>query len=569
MNAERLLAHYDGIADAPDAIPRLRRFILDLAVRGKLVPQNSTDEPVSELLKRIEEAKAEVGIKQNELPLGVDETPFELPIRWAWRRVGEICSKTGSGSTPRGGKEVYKSTGIPFLRSQNVYNDGVRLRDVAYIDTETHLRMSGTRVLPGDLLLNITGGSIGRCCRVPENFNEANISQHVAIIRPALKSIAHFLHWIILSPYFQAFIIDEQTGAGRGGLPKNRMDRIAVPLPPEAEQHRIAARVGELMALCDRLEAARAEREKTRDRLTTATLTRLNAPDPESFHDDARFALNALPALTARPDQIKQLRQTVLNLAVCGKLVPQDLNEEPASELLKQIGEKRVEKMRKGEFRASPKKAETTKTELPVHLPRSWELVTISEIAYLRSGIALERDEEQSIGELPYLKVADMSLAENSNGITTSTRFVGLNRQNAIITSGSIVFPKRGGAIATNRKRVSHVDIVCDSNLMAMTPFLPQIRPYLELWFNTLDLWVLNSGTSVPQINNKDIYPLELPLPPLREQHRIISRVDELMAVCDRLEASLGNREDTRRRLLDALLAKALESDQGDLEQAA
>ena len=106
------------------------------------------------------------------------------------------------------------------------------------------------------------------------------------------------------------------------------------PLPPLAEQHRIVAKVDELMALCDRLEAARAEREATRDRLTAASLARLNAPDPDptTFASHARFALDALPALTTRPDQIKQLRQTILNLAVRGKLVPQDRNDEPAAE---------------------------------------------------------------------------------------------------------------------------------------------------------------------------------------------------------------------------------------------
>ena len=105
-------------------------------------------------------------------------------------------------------------------------------------------------------------------------------------------------------------------------------------LPPLAEQHRIVAKVDELMALCDRLEAARAEREATRDRLAAASLARLNAPDPDdTFRDHARFALDALPALTTRPDQIKQLRQTILNLAVRGKLVPQDPNDEPASEI--------------------------------------------------------------------------------------------------------------------------------------------------------------------------------------------------------------------------------------------
>jgi type I restriction enzyme S subunit len=93
---------------------------------------------------------------------------------------------------------------------------------------------------------------------------------------------------------------------------------------------------------------------------------------------------------------------------------------------------------------------------------------------------------------------------------------------------------------------------------MAMKPFMDKLTPYLQLWFSSFDLWTLNSGTSVPQINNKDIYPLPLPLPPLAEQHRIVAKVDALMALCDRLEASLISGDDTRRRLLDALLAKAL-----------
>ena len=169
-------------------------------------------------------------------PLATDETPFDLPEGWLWSRIGELCTKTGSGSTPRGGKNVYKTIGVPFLRSQNVHDDGLRLDDVARIDPEIHDRMSRTTVQGRDLLLNITGGSMGRCCRVPDNFGKANVSQHVAIIRPAVSEMADFLHKLVLSPYFQGFIFDEQTGAGRGGLPKRKMDRIVVAVPPLAEQ---------------------------------------------------------------------------------------------------------------------------------------------------------------------------------------------------------------------------------------------------------------------------------------------------------------------------------------------
>ena len=261
----------------PDQIKALRQTILNLAVRGKLVPQDPNDEPASELLREIAVEKArsvkERKIKRTEAQVPDSlHVPFILPVGWAWSTLGGICSKTGSGSTPRGGRNAYRQEGVVFLRSQNVYDEGLRIDDVAYIDTATHEKMSGTGVRPADLLLNITGGSLGRCCRVPDQFCEANVSQHVAIIRVAINGLQDFVHLLIRSPYFQSFIFDEQTGAGRGGLPKNRMDRIPVALPPFAEQLRIVAKVDELMALCDRLEASLTTGDETRGRLLESVL---------------------------------------------------------------------------------------------------------------------------------------------------------------------------------------------------------------------------------------------------------------------------------------------------------
>ena len=239
-----------------DQVKRLRQTILNLAVRGKLVKQNSQDEPASGLLKRIAQKKARLKIQHDLKPLPNDEVPYSLPERWLWSQIGELCIKTGSGSTPRGGKNVYRKAGVPFLRSQNVYNDGLRLNDVAYIESDVHARMVGTAVQSRDLLLNITGGSMGRCCRVPDEFVEANVSQHVAIIRPAVSEMCDFLQKLVLSSYFQTCIFDEQTGAGRGGLPKYKMDRMPVAVPPLAEQQRIVAKVDEIMIQCDRLEGS-------------------------------------------------------------------------------------------------------------------------------------------------------------------------------------------------------------------------------------------------------------------------------------------------------------------------
>ena len=245
-------------------LAKLKQAILQEAIHGKLTADwreaNPETEPASELLKRIQTEKAKL-IAAKKLkkekpspPIKPQEIPFDIPRGWAWCRLLTLCEKTGSGSTPTGGKTAYSTAGIPFLRSQNVHDDGLYLEDVAFVSSDIHSRMEGTIVYPNDVLLNITGGSIGRCAVVREEIQEANINQHVAIIRPVLCQMSVFLHAAILSPYFQGKIEDAQTGAGREGLPKNKMDQFLIPLPPLAEQAAIVERVEALMATCRSLE---------------------------------------------------------------------------------------------------------------------------------------------------------------------------------------------------------------------------------------------------------------------------------------------------------------------------
>lgn len=141
--------------------------------------------------------------------------PFEVPEGWCWRTINDICSKIGSGSTPRGSN--YASTGIPFFRSQNVYNDGLVYDDIKYISEDVHKSMISTEVLPKDLLLNITGGSLGRCAVVPSDFERGNVSQHVCILR-SIQVLPEYLHCFIISDYFSDTMI--LSGSGREGLPK-------------------------------------------------------------------------------------------------------------------------------------------------------------------------------------------------------------------------------------------------------------------------------------------------------------------------------------------------------------
>lgn len=263
-------------------LTQLKQAILQEAIQGKLTAdwrkQNPNTEPAIDLLKRIKAEKAQL-IKDKKIkkekalpPIEEDEIPFEIPESWVWCRLLEVCTKTGSGSTPRGGKSAYIKSGIKFIRSQNVYDDGLRTKDIAYISDEVHEKMSGTKVEAEDLLLNITGGSIGRCCVVPKNFDTGNINQHVSIIRSIGSSFSYFLHKVICSNYFQKTIIDVQTGAGREGLPKNKMDEILIPFPPETERQIIVEKVETLMEKCNALEQEITQSEQNAKMLMQAVL---------------------------------------------------------------------------------------------------------------------------------------------------------------------------------------------------------------------------------------------------------------------------------------------------------
>ncbi|WP_224728134.1 restriction endonuclease subunit S [Francisella sp. SYW-2] len=242
-------------------LKRLKQTILQEAIEGKLTSkwreQNSDIEPASILLEKIQAEKEKL-IKDKKIkkqkslpPITDDEKSFEIPESWEWCRLGDVSVKIGSGSTPKGSN--YSAKGYPFLRSQNIYDEGLVYKDIKYITEEVHQSMRGTRVVKNDLLLNITGGSLGRCAYVPASFSEGNINQHVCIIR-ALTVYRKFLHKVVLSPFFQNLIFGYTTGAGREGLPKYNLEKFVVAIPPIKEQKEIVSIIEKLFAICDQLE---------------------------------------------------------------------------------------------------------------------------------------------------------------------------------------------------------------------------------------------------------------------------------------------------------------------------
>jgi type I restriction enzyme S subunit len=275
-NWVRISDYFDTLFTTEESIDQLKQTILQLAVMGKLVPQDPNDEPASVLLEHIAEEKAQL-IKDKKIkkqkalsPIAEDEKPFELPNGWSIERLGNICEKMGSGSTPRGGQSAYVSNGIPFLRSQNVWNGELKLNDIAYIPKETHDKMENTKVYPGDVLLNITGASLGRSTIFPVEIPEANVSQHVTIIRLIEPTMKEFVHLGIVSPLIQTLVWGRQVGMAIEGLSKKVLEQFEFPIPPLEEQKRIFVKVNELMDLCEQLKFRLKESQTTQLHLTDA-----------------------------------------------------------------------------------------------------------------------------------------------------------------------------------------------------------------------------------------------------------------------------------------------------------
>ena len=542
MNAEHVLAHFDRIADAPDAIPRLRRFILDLAVRSKLVPQDQNDEPASELLKRIAAEKARL-VREKKiskqipfLPFDLSEVPFDLPDSWAWcpsTYPSYIVSDKGKKVQT---KDVFETGEFPVVDQGKVLIRGYHNDANKVICIKAPLVLFGDHTREMKLI----------------DFDFVVGADGVKLLQPVSLHTPYYflaLQWLPL----------ESRGYGRHF---KLLKASFIPLPPLAEQHRIVAKVDELMALCDRLEAARVEREATRDRMATASLARLNAPDPDpaTFQNHAAFALNNLTPLTTRPDQIKALRQTILDLAVRGKLVPQDPNDEPASEMLRKIAETR-------KFLIVERKMKRPKDLLPVEnreihfsIPAGWAITrmgvaydvrdgTHDSPKYVDKGYPLITSKNLSSG---YLSFDDTKLISKEDYIKISQRSAVVKGDILLAMIGSI-----GNPVIVDTDQPFAI-----KNVALLKYFDPDYSNPKFLRFFLLnaanEMKALAVGGLQPFVSLNFLRNYPLAIPPLAEQHRIVTKVDKLMAFCDQLEVSLTTSDETRGLLVEALLHETL-----------
>lgn len=561
MNAELLLEYYARIADAPDAIVRLRRFVLELAVRGKLVEQDAADEPAAELLKRIAAersrlVKAAAIRKPKSLP-AIDDPLFDLPFNWAWAPIREITSDRGQ-TTP----------GAPFT-----YIDVTAINKEAGVVAEPKVLLptdapSRARKITqkGDVIYSCVRPYLLNVAVIEQDFDPAPIASTAFAILNGYGFVLPRYIWIVLrTPFMIECVEATQRGQAYPAINDADFAVLPFPLPPLAEQHRIVAKVDELMALCDQLEAARAEREAARDTFTLSTLAKLNTPDPETFGQDARFALANLTPLTTRPDQIKQLRQTILNLAVRGKLVEQDVTDEPATKLFQRLQSEKA-CLAKAGIIARPKESARDLDFLAEALPASWLPIALGDVCnlvtsgsrgwgeyYAESGPGFIRAQNIRFGKMRLDGLAYVNPPAKSEGARTQ---VAKGDLLIVITGAGVTNPALLDVDLGEAYVSQHVGLVrpCDTGL----------SPWLLLCLmadagGRAELTMRAYGAGKPGLNLDNIRSLSVPLPPFVEQLRIVAKVDALMTLCDQLEASITTGEQTRSRLLESVLHHALE----------
>jgi type I restriction enzyme, S subunit len=560
MNAQRLLEHFDRLAEAPDAIPRLRRFILDLAVRGKLVEQDPNDEPAAELLKRIAAERGRL-VKAGEIrkpkPLpSVDEKPFELARSWCWTRIREITSDRG---------QKVPDNRFTYIDVTAINKESGVVAEPKILEASEAPSRARKITKKGDVIYSCVRPYLLNVAVIDQDFEpEAIASTAFAVLNGYGLVVPRYL-WIVLrSPFMVECVEESQRGQAYPAINDADFAVLPFPLPPLAEQNRIVAKVDELMALCDQLESAQAEREQGRERLLSASLRRLNKPaeEAETFQQHARFVLDHLPRLTVRPEQIKSLRQTILNLAVCGRLVPQDANDESASALLKKIAKEKADLVKNRTIKPEKPRKENDFSFSLFGLPSNWAWANTQAICIsITDGDHLPPPKAEF--GIPFLVIGDVRskrINYSSERSVTAEYYQSLDLQRK---------PKKGDLLYTLVGSFGIPIEVREDQEFCVQRHIGILRPSAHIAVSFLakamesEFVYYQASTCATGIAQKTI-PLSclrkllIPLPPLAEQHRIVAKLDELMAICDQLEAHLTTTHTDNRRLLEAVLHDAL-----------
>jgi type I restriction enzyme S subunit len=556
-------------------IKKLRELILELAVRGKLVPQDPNDEPASELLKNIKAEKAQLVKegnikKQKPLPsIAEEEKPFELPSGWEWVRLDEISELITKGSSPKwqGVSYTDNKEDVLFVTSENVGAFELKLNTEKYVELKFNEVEPRSILKKNDVLMNIVGGSIGRTAIF--NIEKlANINQAVCLIRLFYQylNLDYFLTFFN-SNVCISYMFDKQVDNARANLSMGNISRFVIPFPSFEEQHRIVAKVDELMALCDQLASqteASIDAHKTLVEVLLATLT--DAKDADELNENWQRLSQHFDVLFTTQASIDQLKQTILQLAVMGKLVKQDPKDEPASKLLERIATEKQQLIKDGKIKKQKPLSPITDEEKPFELPAGWEWSNLGDLTTIRGGKRLPKGQQLTTEKTPYIyiRVSDMrngSIRENDLHYVSEE--IQSQISNYIITTDDIYMTIVGATIGKCGLVPPKFDgMNLTENAARLSPFYDVDKTYLfkclDSSFAQKQFFDKTKQVGVQKMALNRLSSTKIPLPPVGEQQRIVLKIDDLMALCDSLKARLNQAQTTQLHLTDAIVEQAL-----------
>jgi type I restriction enzyme S subunit len=543
------------LATAPNGVQKLRDLILELAIMGKLVPRDFSDEPATILLERIAQKRVQAESaaprrKNKQKLLAADESwPFAAPDGWEWSRLSDLTQVLNGRAYS---KDELLDSGTPVLRVGNLF-------------TSNHWYYSNLTLEPekycdeGDLIYSWSA-SFG-----PFIWSGPKVIYHYHIWKLALFDETNYSK-AFLYKYLLAKTA-EIKAAGHGvsmvHMTKEKMEKLPVPVPPLAEQQRIVAKVDELMTLCDQLEAEQGDAVSAHAQLVETLLSSLtqsiNAAD---FAASWERLAECFDTLFTTESSLDALKQTILQLAVTGKLVRQNLKDQPATELLMRIAQIRT--------RSRTQVAKAKVAAMPLmqgdRLPSGWEAATLPDLCVVGGGATPSKAKSVYWGEgLPWVSPKDMKVEHIFDAQDHVTELALKESRLPRVPSGSLLIVVRGMILIHSFPvATTQVDVAINQDMKSLTPFVPEIQSYLALalrgWKQQILSLVDRSTHGTCKLQSEKLFAFKIGIPPLAEQHRIVGKVNELMILCDRLRTDLADARRRQGRLASALTGSALKA---------
>ena len=550
-------------------IKKLRELILELAVRGKLVPQNPNNEPASALLEKIAEEKAQLIAdkkikKQKPLPAITDEEkPFELPTGWEWEHLANIGHDLGQ-KTPE--KE------FSYIDVASINKELGIIDNPTVLAAENAPSRARKKVKKGTVIYSTVRPYLLNIAVVNDNFSSEPIaSTAFSIIHPFEGILASYIYRYLRSPIFIKYVESVQTGIAYPAINDKQFFSGLIAIPPLAEQHRIVAKVDELMALCDQLEQQTEQSLTAHQTLVEVLLASLindtsaDGDSNEEFQTSWKRIAEHFDVLFTTEASIEQLKQTILQLAVMGKLVPQNPNDEPASVLLEKIAEEKAQLIADKKIKKQKPLDDITEID-EENLPIGWSVAYMQDITkVVTCGMAsTPKYHDEGRIFLSAKNVKPYKFMPEDHKFVDEETYRKITK-NSKPEKGDILLTRVGAGIGEAAVVDTDIEFAFYVSLTLIKPFHEQLYSYfLLLWLNSpqgtkksIDN-IYGRGVSAGNLNVNQVRGFTVPIPPLAEQHRIVTKVDDLMALCDKLKARLADAQTTQLHLADAVVENAL-----------